>query len=280
MPLNKLCLGKKYTGETSFKVIFDMSKKYAESTQDYNTRYFDEKNPVTPPMFSVVFQGTAMVKAFFDPELQADYARLVHGEQDLYFYKLAVPGDEIFTESEIVDIQDKGEAGETFSVQTLSKNQNGEDITKGIYTFFIRGKKKADVKATEVKKQEIPSPIFTHLIKVRPDQSLIYAEASGDRNPIHTQDDFAKSVGLPGVILQGLCTMAFCQKAIINELLAGDPTRLKRLKVRFSHIVLPGDILTVKGWIIETSREKGIIGFVAENQHSSFVITNGIAEII
>jgi acyl dehydratase len=281
MPLNRECLGKKYPADKEFEVLHEMTRKYAEGTNDYNIRYLSKEAPVAPPMFAVVFQALAMGKAIFDPDLKADLARLVHGEQDMTFTKPVKPGDKITSEAEVVGMEDKGEAGEVLAIAVTSKNQDGDDVAKSVYSFFIRGKKKAEVKAEEKKKavEEIPTPIFTHVVKVKPNQSLIYGDASGDKNPIHTSDDFAKAVGLPEMILQGLCTMAFCQKAVINEVLDGEPERLKRLKVRFSHIVLNGDVLTVKGWVQETSRQKSVIGFVAENQNGALVITNGLAEI-
>jgi acyl dehydratase len=67
-------------------------------------------------------------------------------------------------------------------------------------------------------------------LRVTPDAGLTkrYAEASGDPNPIHTDPEFAKSVGLPGVILHGLYSMAQVARAH-TEAAAGDPRALKRL---------------------------------------------------
>src|SRR5688500_6808662 len=74
-------------------------------------------------------------------------------------------------------------------------------------------------------------------------RSIYYAAASGDFNPIHIDDEIGKLAGLGGVILQGLCTLALgCEAAV--EHLDGDPGRLKRIKVRFSRPVKPGDALT------------------------------------
>jgi len=41
-----------------------------------------------------------------------------------------------------------------------------------------------------------------------------YADASGDQNPIHQDDDVARSVGLPGVIAHGMFTMALAARAV------------------------------------------------------------------
>ena len=76
-------------------------------------------------------------------------------------------------------------------------------------------------------------------------QPIYYAGSSGDFNPIHIDPEFGKMAGLGGNILQGLCTMAFCAKAMTD--LAGDPGRLKMLKVRFAKPVYPLDKVVVKG---------------------------------
>ena len=126
-------------------------------------------------------------------------------------------------------------------------------------TMFIRGDKKKDDGA---KKEEAADDAagrkiaFSQVMEVTKDQSVRYAGASLDDNPIHMDDDVAKSAGLPGVILQGLCTMAFAQKAVVDELLKGDALRLGRLAVRFAKPVLMGDKLTTEGWEVESRGAK------------------------
>ena len=73
--------------------------------------------------------------------------------------------------------------------------------------------------------------------------------------------------------------MAFAQKAVVNRYLDGDPTRLKRLKVRFTKIVLPGDTLTTKAWLKEQNAERTILGFETFNQKGEKVLSNAEAEV-
>ena len=84
-------------------------------------------------------------------------------------------------------------------------------------------------------------------LKVTPDAGLTqrYKDASGDPNLIHVDEEFAKSVGLPGVILHGLYTMA--QVARPPRPWAGDPRRLKRLEVQFRGMGFPQQEITVMG---------------------------------
>ncbi len=76
------------------------------------------------------------------------------------------------------------------------------------------------------------------------DQTFRYAEASGDPMPIDLDDALAKQMGLPGIIIHGLCTMAFTSVAAIQHGCPDDPTRLRRLAVRFAKPITPGQTIT------------------------------------
>jgi acyl dehydratase len=70
-----------------------------------------------------------------------------------------------------------------------------------------------------------------------------YAGASGDFNPIHLDDEFARSVELPGKILHGLWTMA--QVARVQGEAVGDPLALKSLSVQFRGMGVPEKDITI-----------------------------------
>jgi acyl dehydratase len=84
-------------------------------------------------------------------------------------------------------------------------------------------------------------------LSVTPDKYLTvrYAGASGDFNPIHIDEDFARAVGLPGRILHGLYTMAQVARALTDA--GGGPGSLRRLSVQFRGMGVPGSELTVTG---------------------------------
>ena len=147
--------------------------------------------------------------------------------------------------------------------------------------MFIRGHKKKDGAKKEAKEPPArPEPKFTVTSKVDMDQSERYAQASGDHNRIHLDAEFAKAVGLPDKILHGLCTMAMATGAIVNEGLGGDPSRLKRAKVRFSKPVLMGDELTTTVWEVSKDDRDVVWGFEVTNQHGEPVITGGEVQIL
>ncbi|TMC38649.1 MAG: dehydratase [Chloroflexi bacterium] len=104
------------------------------------------------------------------------------------------------------------------------------------------------------------------------EQIAAYAEASGDHNPIHLDDDFARSVGLPGVIAHGMLQMGIA--ATVASEAAGAPTRLRRLSVRFAGMVVPGDTVTFSAEPIGAGR----LDIRAANQRGEAVLTKASAE--
>ena len=76
-----------------------------------------------------------------------------------------------------------------------------------------------------------------------------YADASGDQNPLHQDDAFARSVGFPGIIAHGMFSMAHLTKAITDW--AGDPGALRSIKVQFRAVVFMDETLVAGGEILE-----------------------------
>jgi acyl dehydratase len=66
--------------------------------------------------------------------------------------------------------------------------------------------------------------------------------------PIHLDEQVAREAGLPGIIAHGFCMLAFASWGILQELGGGDVSRLKRLAVRFSKPVLPGQHINTRLW--------------------------------
>jgi acyl dehydratase len=120
--------------------------------------------------------------------------------------------------------------------------------------------------------EEIPQ------VSVTPDKYLTvrYAGASGDFNPIHIDEEFARAVGLPGRILHGLWTMAQVARAQTEA--AGGPSHLKRLAVQFRGMGLPEQEIKVTGTVRELDAGRAVIDTVAE-QDGKQIIRNAEAEL-
>ena len=104
------------------------------------------------------------------------------------------------------------------------------------------------------------------------EQIAAYAEAGGDHNPIHLDDEFARSVGLPGVIAHGLLQMGLLGTVAAEA--AGGPEHLRRLFVRFAGMVVPGDTVTFTA----TPDGEGKLELIAVNQKGEAVLTKSSAE--
>jgi len=115
-------------------------------------------------------------------------------------------------------------------------------------------------------------------VSVVPDKYLTnrYAGASGDFNPIHIDEEFARAVGLPGRILHGLWTMAQVARAQTEA--AGGPGHLKRLAVQFRGMGVPEHEVLVSGTVREMSDGHALVDTVAE-QDGNQIIRNAVAEL-
>jgi acyl dehydratase len=116
-------------------------------------------------------------------------------------------------------------------------------------------------------------------LRVTPDRYLTvrYAGASGDFNPIHIDEEFAKSVGLPGRILHGLYTMAQVARAQTEA--AGGPDRLRRLSVQFRGMGFPEQEIVVRSTVHEERDGIGLVNMVAE-QAGTAIIRNAEADVV
>jgi acyl dehydratase len=115
-------------------------------------------------------------------------------------------------------------------------------------------------------------------LKVTPDRYLTvrYAGASGDFNPIHIDEEFARQVGLPGRILHGLWTMAQVARAHTEAL--GGPDKLARLSVQFRGMGMLEQEVTVHGAVQELDGGHARVTSEAE-QGGKRIIRNGDADI-
>lgn len=277
MGLNEKLVGKEYDSST-FEVKADHIEQYARATNDLNDRYLSGGDDVVaPPVFPVVAAFGAFMNAAMDPELEADLLRLVHGAEEHVIHRPIKPGD-VLTVNPVLESVEKKDSGETFTAKATLTDQSGEPVAEVRGTMFIRGSGSGSKSsaATEDEPREI---VYEEATKVDDDQTYRYAEASGDHNPIHIDPNTAQMAGLPGIICHGMCTMAIATKAAVDGLAGGDPARIKRVGVRLSKPVLPGQELTTKLWKETDGDEVTTYGFETYNQDGVAVIKQGVVEI-
>jgi acyl dehydratase len=117
---------------------------------------------------------------------------------------------------------------------------------------------------------------------VRREDVKAYADASGDQNPLHQDDAFARSVGFPGIIAHGMFSMGHLTKAITDWV--GDPGALKRIDVQFRAVVFMDETLVARGRVeaVDADSRRARLSVWAETErdgHRQLVIKNGAAEV-
>lgn len=117
---------------------------------------------------------------------------------------------------------------------------------------------------------------FTALREVDPYRPIYYAAASGDFNPIHVDPRVGRAAGYQGAILQGMCTYAWLADACVDYL--GDPSRLVRLRARFTKPVQIGDTVCFEGRCTAIEGAKIRLEISVRNQRGEDVLKGAVAE--
>ena len=273
MPLNFDLAGKTYDPVT-VDVTAAQIEQYARASGDDNPRHrADAADQIASAVFAVVPGFALMGTITMDPELKLDNPlMIVHGEQAFEYHRPITPGMSLQMTPTLESVEDKGK-GATFVGRVSASTPDGRPVVDQYWTIFVRGAGSGAERPPSAK----PAPPargaevarFTRHVSV--DMPAAYAEASGDHNPIHLNDEMAKMVGLPGVINHGLGTLSLVAGGLVELLAGGDAGRLVRLHCRFTDMVIPGsDVETTVwgvdgGFAFETTRPDGqtvIVGSV------------------
>jgi len=283
MALNQSCIGREYP-PVETRVTREAIRSYALACNEDNPRYLDAAAPggiIAPPIFGVVVTLESLLRASGDPEVGVDVMRLLHGEQEMELLAPIRPDDIITSRSRIAKIETRA-TGEALDIEITAHNQNREPVLRAVTGIFIRGaKRERTAAASGAREPSRPEgePMVVMSQAIDRDQTFRYAEASGDRNPIHLDENVARMVGLPGIIVHGLCTMAFVARVMVDALCDRDPTWLKRLRVRFARPGYPGQTINTLVWSDGGDGARRRYAFETYNPDGQAVIRGGIAEV-
>jgi acyl dehydratase len=248
-PLENLTAGKLVAGSGRRTATVDpvRARAYAAATNDANPAYLEGR--YAPPVFGVVPTWEALTGVLADHIPAESMPMLLHLAQDMHFHRPLVPGMTLTTEAGAYSVR-VARSGTHVTARVASEDDEGALVLEQFSTMFVRGMTGGEDHGPERPDHGFPDeararPLGERVRHVDDDQTYRYRDASGDTNRIHVDDEFARSVKLPGIILHGLCTMAMCGSVVVDELAGRDPSRLARLAVRFSRPVFPGSDLTV-----------------------------------
>ncbi len=270
--LNREVIGKSYEGQ-KFTVTEEASRGYAEAigALDVWERRWRGEAGVTAPLFAVRPLVGVLFAAIEDEEVGINLKRLVHGEQEMIFYDVLREGDELESVARIERIVERS-SGEVLSLR--QKLVRGDEVVvEAVSELFVRGATSGGGK-TKREEEARGELVYEREQVIDEDQSVRYARASGDMNPLHTSDEFARAAGLPGKILHGLCTMAIGVTAVLEGVGGGEVSRLERVRVRFSRPVYMGDVLTTRVY-----EGEGVYHIEVLNQRGERVLSRGEARI-
>jgi len=224
------------------------------------------------PTFGVIIGGAGVD---FESIGRIDMANLVHGEQAIHLHRPIPVAGSVRNVGRITGIFDKGSGMVVTSESNSVLVPTGEPLVTSTNSLFIRGAggwggERGPSGPKNVPPEREPDHIVTY--QTRTDQALTY-RLSGDRNPLHSDPEFAKIAGFPRPILHGLCTFGFSGRALLHSLAGGDNRRLTGVAGRFARPVFPGDALTVRVW--RTGDGEAV--YTTENESGDIVIVEGRA---
>ena len=291
MGLNRDFLRRKF-GPVACRVTEKEIRDYAAAVGSANVNFYSGRI-VAPPVFSVVHELPLLETVWKDPKLhggaeeaEKNVLMLVHGSQDMKFHRLLRPGDEISFVATVTGIADKG-SGELLQFSVTGTDRDSKPVVSSDWGLFVRGagsgkgKKVRGGRPAEEREENPPSKLlFRKIVRLGDDVTRRYADASNDRNPVHLDEDVARRAGFSGTVVHGLCSMAVCADSIVDCYLDGMPERLKRLALRFSSPVYPGDTLAINGFSLREEKED-VVGFEVERTgDGAKVISGGLARVL
>lgn len=191
-----------------------------------------------------------------DPKTGADAVKLVHGEQDVRLLRPLPAKGCVIARNRVVSLTDKGVGKGAVAVvlRTLVDEASGDTVAESRNVTFLRGD--GGFSAHGGSSDPGPEPLpavperaadFELSYATRPESALIY-RLSGDVNPLHADPDVAAKAGFDRPILHGLCTYGMAARAVIERVLDHDAARLKRLALRFTSPVWPGEAVRYEIW--------------------------------
>ena len=138
-------VGKKFAA-FEYEVGREKIREYANAAGESDRVHFDRdaaeaagfRSVVAPPMFAVVYSSGAVAPALFDDEVGLNFARMVHGGQEFVWSGDVCSGDTIITVAEFKDYSEK-DGKEFFVFESVSTNQDGQEVCRGTWTNIVRG---------------------------------------------------------------------------------------------------------------------------------------------
>lgn len=240
-----------YTRKDTMLYALGLNVGATDQVAPNELKYVYERDLVALPTLAVVLAAGAM--RLSDPRFGVTYRMLLHAEQSVQQHKPLPPEGTVVSQNRIDEIYDKGAAKGAIMYMTrdLHDESTGDLlVTLGTVSFLradggFGGKSEGAPKPAPVPADR-PADL-TAMLPVSRNQALIY-RLSGDYNPLHSDPDAAREAGYDRPILHGLCAYGMVGRALLQHLCGDDPARFKKLFLRFTSPVFPGERLQLQVW--------------------------------
>lgn len=239
-------------------VTWRHAMNFAAAIDDANPRYFDDERDggiVAPPMIATSLTwpvslniGEYLIADGFPAHLNVNQ---VHYTETLEWHRPIVPGKKLRIEGELAALINHP-AGTHMVMKYDAFDPDGALIFREYTGAMLRGVK---TEGPSMGKDAVPmgkkyaasgDPLWVERIAIGPLAAHIYDGCGDISFPIHTSPKFAKSVGLPGIILHGTATLSMALRELINREGGADPDRMKVLDCHFTDMVIPGTFIDVR----------------------------------
>jgi acyl dehydratase len=263
-----------------------MTTNFAAATGDRNPLYLDDRQEdglIAPPMLAVAL--TWPVSSNLGNYLPADdfpsdvLLTQVHYSEKLDIHRLIRPGDRLTINGQLAGILPH-RAGTHCVMRYRASDPEGAPVFTEHIGVMLRGVtcqgEGRDLNLPDEPQGNWESvPLWRRKIHIDPLLPYVYDGCSGIDFAIHTSPAFATAMGLPGIILQGTCTLALAARELIHREADADPARLKSLSCRFSGMVRPGSDISVD----LLSKDENHFFFEVVNQEGEKAVSRGYAQI-
>jgi acyl dehydratase len=246
----------------------------ADPMDEKELAFVNEASAIARPLKVVPTFASVAAWGAGPGEMNLNRVMVVDGERDITFHRPLPVAEKLSVDSRVLAVFDKGkDKGAVIRHQSVLKNEKGEELATLVASRFARGDGGfggPSEGALEPHKVPSRAPDRSVDISTRPDQALIY-RLCGDRNPLHSDPEFARRAGFARPILHGMCTFGITCRGILQSYADYDPAAFRQHAARFSSPVYPGETVTLDLW-----KDGNVISFEARvKAREAVVIRNG-----
>jgi acyl dehydratase len=222
----------------------------SDPTDERELRYLIDETPQVLPTFGNVAQTFHMTEppTVKFPGIEIELSKVLHASEAISVPGPIPPSGTGRAVTRFTEIWDKGKAAVIWSETTVTTLDGGPLWTQK-RSIFARGEGGFGGERGPSPSAAPPdrAPDVELSIPTLPQQALLY-RLCGDRNPLHSDPGFASAAGFPKPILHGLCTYGIGAKALVDEFLDGDVSRVASYGARFAGVLYPGETLKANVW--------------------------------